>query len=524
MLINIRTSEDNKQIVSELTKKLNLGTENIIARIAFSYSLSKNIKLNIDKDLKDSKGKEYKDDILFGKYRDIYIALICQHYLLYKTDKDISKYIKMHIDRGLELIYKLFENNKNYTGLDFLIENIEKGISNLEYSEPIQGAIFNNNINIIKDSYISKLNILAGNNLEDGSDIIFCPNNSEIHNNCHIAIAGSTGTGKTQFALDLLRQFSQESNNKINFIYLDFKGLKKDDVLKYSSFFKKTNSKFIDAPQNPFPINPISFIDNINEKNRLLGINKFVDIITNYSNIGKKQRLILKDATNEAFQSKNNGEYPSLKDIYNCYLDTNGDKTDTLREILESLSELDIFENSNKVNDDIFNHNYYLSLSGDLPNSVRFTSTFLIINYIYNTFMNMEDVPVINSISGLRFILLIDEAHVIFKEKKYQSLLERILREIRSKGVSVIMLSQGISEFNQPSFDFSSMCEMIFLLDIKDKNNIKMISKFMGLGDKDNIKISRSMEKIQKGQGITNIKELNNVQLFKLNQFYEYKV
>ena len=114
MLINIKTSEENKQIVSELTRKLNLGTENIIARIAFSYSLSKNFRLSVDKDLKDSKGKEYKDDILFGKYRDIYIALICQHYGIYKTDKDIAKYIKMHIDNGLELIFKLFENNKNY--------------------------------------------------------------------------------------------------------------------------------------------------------------------------------------------------------------------------------------------------------------------------------------------------------------------------------------------------------------------------------------------------------------------------
>ena len=44
MLINIKTSESNKQIVSELTRKLNFGSENIIARIAFSYSLSKNYK------------------------------------------------------------------------------------------------------------------------------------------------------------------------------------------------------------------------------------------------------------------------------------------------------------------------------------------------------------------------------------------------------------------------------------------------------------------------------------------------
>ena len=124
MLINLRTSEANKPVVQELTKRLNLGTENVVSRIAFAYSLSKGVNLSLENDLKDSKGKEYKDDILFGKYRDYYIAMICQHYNLYKSDKDIGKYIKMHIDHGLTVMNKLFDENKNYSGLDFLLENI----------------------------------------------------------------------------------------------------------------------------------------------------------------------------------------------------------------------------------------------------------------------------------------------------------------------------------------------------------------------------------------------------------------
>ena len=117
-------------------------------------------------------------------------------------------------------------------------------------------------------------------------------------------------------------------------------------------------------------------------------------------------------------------------------------------------------------------------------------------------------------------MLLIDEAHVIFKEKKSQDILERILREIRSKGVSVVLLSQGIEEFNQPSFDFSSMCEIAFLLDIKNKNT-KMMSKFLGLAEKDGQKIARSMEKIGKGQAISNIKEYETTKLFRISQFWE---
>jgi DNA sulfur modification protein DndE len=519
MLINIRTSEANKPIVQDLTRRLNLGTENVVSRIAFSYSISKNIKLNLEIDLLDSKGKEYKDDILFGRYRDYYIALICQHYGLYKSDKDIGRYIKMHIDHGLILMNKLFEENKNYSGLDFLLENIENGIEKLEEShvsnEPIiyddhtrKNRITN------KDYFAESIKILVGKSFED-EDIYFKLNDTSIHNNAHIAVAGNSGTGKTYFANSILKQIVRESKDQVNFIFLDFKGITEEDEKKNSDFFNSTNCQLIKAPHKPFPVNPLSFIDNINEKNKIMGINKFVDIITSYSNIGKNQQQTLKDATRSVFSDMKAGQYPSFKQIYEKVLEAEGDKASTLREVLESLSELDLFDTMADTKNTFLNSNYYLSLSGDLPKNIRFTSVFLIINYIYNTFMNMDNAPIEGDYQGMRYVLLIDEAHTIFKEKKSQDLLEKILREIRSKGVSVILLSQGIEEFNQPSFDFSSMCETAFLFDIKDKTNLKMMQKFLGIGDKEATKLKTSMEKIQKYQLVSNLKEFKVGELFK---------
>jgi DNA sulfur modification protein DndE len=74
----------------------------------------------------------------------------------------------------------------------------------------------------------------------------------------------------------------------------------------------------------------------------------------------------------------------------------------------------------------------------------------------------MENAPFNTHLQAIPYVLLIDGAHVIFKDRKAQDLLEKILREIRSKGVSVVLLSQGIEEFNQQSFDFSSMYETVF--------------------------------------------------------------
>ena len=131
MLKSIKTSESNRLIVSELTSKLGMGPENIIARIAFAYSVAQEKKLNLS-EIKDSKGKEYSSKVLFGDYLDFYIALVCQHYGLHKTDYDIPKYIKMHIDDGLESIVKVTNENPNLPLFDFVLEQIENGLEALK--------------------------------------------------------------------------------------------------------------------------------------------------------------------------------------------------------------------------------------------------------------------------------------------------------------------------------------------------------------------------------------------------------
>lgn len=130
MFTQIKTSKKNKETVTLLTRKLGLGTENVVARIAYTYSLSKNKKLNL-LEIQDSYGKEYSKAVLFGDSYDIYLGLLCIHYGIYKTDKDIARYIKMHVDDGLELLINEVNNLYNMDGFDFLIEKIDLGLTNI---------------------------------------------------------------------------------------------------------------------------------------------------------------------------------------------------------------------------------------------------------------------------------------------------------------------------------------------------------------------------------------------------------
>ena len=130
MFTSIKTSRANKYIVTDLSRKFNLGAENIIARIALTYSLSKDRILSLT-DISDSQGKEYSKNVLFGSNLPYYVGLVCVKYGLYKTDKDIPKYIKMHIDDGLQLMNNELRDNPNLNGYDYLIDKITNGLEDI---------------------------------------------------------------------------------------------------------------------------------------------------------------------------------------------------------------------------------------------------------------------------------------------------------------------------------------------------------------------------------------------------------
>lgn len=119
---SFRTSKSNKVIVGELTRLLSLGFENHIARIAIIYSIKKWEKSG-DIILRDSKGKEYSSQILFGQYDDVYKALIGIKHEISINDPKISQLIKFHLDRGLELLAaELLEDDSDVYSLEEFLE------------------------------------------------------------------------------------------------------------------------------------------------------------------------------------------------------------------------------------------------------------------------------------------------------------------------------------------------------------------------------------------------------------------
>ncbi len=508
--INIKTSESNYAVIKELTQKFPTGTaENIVARVALAYSLASGKTFSISgKPPYNSKGKEYKDNVLFNPaQKRIFVGLISQRYGVRHNDNSIPKYVKYHIDHGLESMAKIFQDAPGYSLLDFLMDHLDRGIEHLDELEAPVGHVENRNQAIVKTDFSEPILLEIGRTTDEES-IRIDLNNTRKFKNMHMAVAGKSGTGKTQFAKYFLQTLIEATNGKVNFAFLDFKGVSASDREKLEPFLKATRTELVDSPHTPFPINPLAFIDNVNENNRIIGINKFVDILASYQNLGVRQKQILKNAVVEVFHDLGSGKYPNMAQVYEKVVEEQNGREDGLTELMQRLSEVDIFHPSGRNNGERFlNQNYYLSLSGDLPDNIRYAAVFLLINYIYNTFMNMGDAPVSDSGHvAMRYVLVIDEAHVIFKEKKARQILESMLREIRSRGVSVFLLSQGIQEFAQPDFDLSSQSELTFLMDVNEKSDKRKVQRFLGLGSKELVKVMRSLEELQEGEAVARVK------------------
>lgn len=129
-IAQIKTSAKNKELVTQLTRKFALGAENVIARIAIAYSLKNGVKFQ-PTEIKDAGGKEYSKSVLFGNLFPLYVAMMCVHYGIKDTDKDLPRYFKMHLDDGLEKIAADVKDNPNLVGFDYLFDRIHEGLEEL---------------------------------------------------------------------------------------------------------------------------------------------------------------------------------------------------------------------------------------------------------------------------------------------------------------------------------------------------------------------------------------------------------
>jgi len=513
--MRIKISKENDELLYKLKTLYNFKNEGIVPRIAFSYSLLSGKTFDIENEIMPSSdGKEFRDDkSLFGTIIGdssntiIFKSILDQHYNKNTFEEEFSRLFKLHLNHGLNIWNDKIEKSNISKGdhIDILLKAVKNGLS-------LRKNIIKTNVSstmINAKQFVEPLTFELGKT-DDGVNVKIRINDLREFDNRNIAIAGMAGSGKTQLIKDILYQISKNTNHNLKFIFFDYKGEGNPAQLK--PFLDATKCEFVDIVNDGgVKFNPFLSIS-LDERQRPFSIKAFVDTVATFvPSVGVAQKNILTNIITELFDTKN-GSYPTIGELFEKleeYYDENNKRPDTLFAGIQDLTT-NIF-NCSPDNPNILDKSIYLNLPPALSDTLRQLVVFLLLRYFNTYFSSTNDCEPIDHIFPLTYVMVIDEAHIYLKNKNARKALEELLRLLRSKGVIIVMLSQGVEDYKTKDFDFASQVKLPICLNVQNKD-YKAISNFVGTPSS-KYKLESEIKKLESGKGLMNIGEPKIIEL-----------
>ncbi|MGZ0879026.1 hypothetical protein ACWZQY_023965 [Priestia megaterium] len=286
----------------------------------------------------------------------------------------------------------------------------------------------------------------------------------------HISIAGKSRSGKTQGCMEMMAQV-KECDESVKVLFTDFV---KGDVAGDDDFVRSLNAEVINVTKEGLPYNPF-YLSKVNDST----IEQLKEVFTSVQKtIGPNQSLDLFEMLQEVYR-----EFPEpyLADVYHHIVKTyeeRGRRKDSLVELFHKMYVNNYFPGEGKQEryrtlsdkDIIFNLSKIPATS-----SVKEIIAFLVLNKIYTENVNLPDSKIdsTTNLREIRTIVVIDEAHCYLGAKN--PILEKMLRELASKGVAVILLTQGYGDLVKGDFDYNSQMNWTFIL--RSENTKQAIEK-----------------------------------------------
>ncbi len=519
--MRIKISKYSEERIEKLKAIFKFHSETIVPRIAFAYSLQTNIRFDKDSDIAPkSDGREFRDEKgLFGVIIDnqsnfpIYKTVLDNHYTTNLYEDDFTKLFKLHLDHGLSLMEKDVSKSDITSGghISYLMKLVKSGLDLQSGSATLANILQSKSV---VNEYSEPLSFDIGSTETDEVIKIKINDLSEFDNR-NIAVAGMAGSGKTELVKDILYQISVNTNSQLKFIFFDYKGEGKASQLK--PFLDKTNCEFIDILNDGLNFNPLSSINtNEGERQKIFSIKAFVDTVATFvPSIGVAQKHILQTVVSDLFEGESEG-LPNMLELFDAlqeYYDSTKTKPDTLLSAIKDLAS-GLF--SNEISETIIDKSIYLSLPPTLSDTLRQLCVFLLLRYFNFYFSSANDAVPTENIIPLRYIIVIDEAHIYLKNKNARKALEDLLRLLRSKGVIVAMLSQGVEDYRTKDFDFASQVKLPICLNVQNKDP-KMIKAFVGTPRSEH-KLVNEINRLKAGYGLINLDEPKTI---KIRQFWQ---
>ncbi|MCC3308081.1 DndE family protein [Psychrobacter sanguinis] len=518
-MIRFKLSQRTTEHLEKLTKLYDFKYETVTMRIAFAISLANDKRFSDEEQDNGKDGKEFSPTSnVFGRYindednESIYYAVLCQHYDRALTNTDFTRLYKLHLSDGLQYWSDQLRLTDTISGghVKYLAKIFNKGLA--LKPNAVNTASSKPKIDIPEYKALLKFNL---GEYKDGSKVEIRLNDLREFDNRNMAIAGMAGSGKTQLIKDVLYQISQNTNHELKFTFFDYKG--EGDSKSLTTFLDSTNCKFVDIINDGgIDFNPLSAIQT-EPNQRTFSIKSFVETIATFTpDIGVNQKSILADVLNGLID-KLGDRIPTVSELFESlkeYYKKNNKKPDSLFAGIDNLSS-NLF-NCSHSESVLLNESIYLNLPPMLSDSLRQLIVFLILRYIVTYYSSTNDCIPEDNIFPLRHVVVIDEAHIYLKNRSASTALEEMLRLLRSKGVVIIMLSQGAEDYKTKNFDFVSQVKIPICLNIQNKD-YRTIEHFLGT-PKSSMQMQEAIDQLAPGKGIINLNEPTS---FKLAQWWQ---
>ena len=337
--------------------------------------------------------------------------------------------------------------------------------------------LFKKNLPIIADSKKTIQRVNRGNNtinillgVDNRGEEVFIHFNNASQAGFHVGILGTTGSGKTQKALSIISQIHSQSPNT-NVLFFDYA---KGDVANNTEFINDISANVIDISEDGIPFNPF-ILNGVNDKK----INELASLlISNQSSVGTNQTIELYNILKELYDTEDGIDFYM---VFEAIKERYENKANSLVYLFHQFSIPGVFpERHEKDNINSFmNDNYIFNLSKiDQTVKVKELITFLILHNLYSEAIKMKDSFVSeNGIQEIRTVVVIDEGHNYLNAKN--PIFEKMLRELRSKGISIITLTQSYQDMKVDGFDYTSLMNWTFFM--KQKITPKLLAEGLGL-------------------------------------------
>ena len=330
-----------------------------------------------------------------------------------------------------------------------------------ETNEPVGTTITETQSDYIPEVNDEERNmqILFGINEKNNKEVYWYPNDTDKVFHTNTGIIGTMGTGKTQFTKSMITQIYRESKynvdgKNVGILIFDYKG---DYNKSKTDFVESTNANVYELYHLPF--NPLSVIKAKNSKPMLPlhTANSLKVTLAKAFGLGIKQETLLRDLIMEAYEKRGiiknkpdtwDNPAPTLKDVYDIYVNRDDLKEDSLYAAFSNLIDFEIFEPDPLETKSLFeliDGVTVIDLSGYDPD-IQNLVVAITLDLFYSQMQAYGHSGVKGSLRQLNKMILVDEADN-FLSKDFETL-KKILKEGREFGVGTILSTQLLSHFS----------------------------------------------------------------------------